>query len=55
MKSLPIGEVIKEIADKTINAKKARDAAKKARESIRAKEKKRKKKKCFFILADFGI
>jgi DNA gyrase/topoisomerase IV subunit B len=35
---------IKEIADKTINAKKARDAAKKARESIRAKEKKRKEK-----------
>lgn len=35
---------IKEIADKTINAKKARDAAKKARESIRTKEKKRKEK-----------
>ena len=35
---------IKEIADKTINAKKARDAAKKARESIRAKEKKKKEK-----------
>lgn len=35
---------IKEIADKTINAKKARDAAKKARESIRVKEKKRKEK-----------
>lgn len=35
---------IKEIADKTINAKKARDAAKKTRESIRAKEKKRKEK-----------
>lgn len=35
---------IQEIADKTINAKKARDAAKKARESIRAKEKKRKEK-----------
>jgi DNA gyrase subunit B len=35
---------IKEVADKSINARKAREAAKKAREAVRDKEKKKKEK-----------